>query len=334
MNEERPVFTWLSVEPSTGPDGTFMDFLAEPGLPAMPLNSAGGAIHFSDNNRVLKRPHEPIAWVVHLGPTGNDGLKYVGGPNQSFARIDQELPDAMHGPFVMYGPGYHLDMMSFRHIVDDLRADYYKAQYMKEKNATGPIKGVRVSCGGDLLISHRPQFEQVNLDSSFFDLDRTINLPVGDKIGIPLEARMIPEALPWRNRHHLGDWAKRYAQNEFAQRLNPAQWWPLTGSIVIARKDKKLLHCAHVDALSEYCAREGYSIAQLRNLPAGPHSHLPDDALVPIEYLRSLMNQNYQASSQQLLSRASEQGFKDFNLDFMRNGGIEKYGYVTSPYII
>jgi len=100
----------------------------------------------------------------------------------------------------------------------------------------------------------------------------------------------------------------------------------ITGSIMIIRRDLKPLHCAHIDALREYCLRESFTAAQLSNLPGGPHS--PNQGLTPfIDIVQ-------QASSQQLLSRASKQGFSDFFLDFMRNGGHAKYGYITSPYIV
>jgi hypothetical protein len=106
--------------------------------------------------------------------------------------------------------------------------------------------------------------------------------------------------------------------------LNPAQWRDVTGSIAIVRRDLKPLHCAHVDALYEYCSRNGFSQAQLNHLPVAHDANGVD--------LTPFMDLHYQASSQQLLNNASKEDFEEFFDHFMQTVGAEKYGNIASPY--
>lgn len=323
-----PVFVWLRMKNCNEPDqACIMNFDTVPFPPRSQVHGSPQSIGDNDENRVLQRPHELISLVGFLAADANGEIRFAGRPTGSVGSIDPELVGGYKGPLLFCGMRYHLDMISFRHIVDDLRSYWYDARIEAERQIPGPIKGVRVNCLGDTVISKRPIYEPINtLHNTFFDTDRIFKIPLGENIGIPLEVHLIEPAVPWRNRRLDGDTIIPFSLNFDARILNPAQWRMITGSIMIIRKDLKPLHCAHIDALREYCLRESFSAAQLSDLPGGPPG--------PGEDLTPRIDIVHQASSQQLLSRASKQGFPDFFLDFMRNGGHATYGYITSPYIV
>lgn len=249
----------------------------------------------------------------------NGETRFAGKPTGSVGSIDPELLDGYNGPLLSCGLRSHLDMISFRHIVDHLRSYWYDARIVAERQISGPIKDVRANCLDDTIIIKRPGYEPSNTaHDTFFHTHRPSKIPVGEKIGIPLEVQLIEYAVPWRNCRLDGDTTIEYSLNFEARTLNLAQWQILTGSIMIIRKDFKPLHCAHVDALREYCLRESFSAAQLFDLTGGPHD--------PGEDLTSLVDINHQASSQQLLARASKDGFGSFFAHFMQSGGTTKYG--------
>ncbi|KAI4953460.1 hypothetical protein J4E91_002307 [Alternaria rosae] len=252
------------------------------------------------------------------------------------AGLPLDQPIVQYGPFVVTSRDEVMQaMMDYQshsngferanNWESEIGKSMYDARIVAERQIPGPIKGVRANCLGDTIISKRPGYEPSNTaHDTFFHTHSPFKIPVGEKIGVPLEVQLIEYAVPWRHRRLDGDTTIKYSLKFDARTLNPAQWQILTGSIMIIRKDFKPLHCAHVDALREYYLRESISAAQLFDLPGEPHD--------PGEDLTPLIDINHQASSQQLLARVSKDGFESFFAHFMKGGGTTKYGAVASLY--
>jgi len=322
---EGPIFLWLRIDHCTTPGHAYtIGFETVPFPP--PSHGYGSPQVILDivENRILKRPHERIGMLGFLAPNANGQVRLTGRPSTSLRTIDPELFDGYRGPLLFCGRRFHLDTMSFRHVIDDLRTNWYDAKINAEKNMSGPIEGVRVNCYGDTVVSKRPQYEKTNVDNTFFATQRPFKIPVGEKIDIPLEVQQMKVAVSWRRRHVDGNGYLKHSHNKDAQILNPAQWTVRTGSIMIVRKDLKPLHRAHVEALRDYCQRVGWGSAQLYHLLGGPYG--PDEDLTPS------LDINYQASSVQLLNDASKEDFEAYFAYFMQTVGTAKYGHVPSPY--
>jgi hypothetical protein len=115
-----------------------------------------------------------------------------------------------------------------------------------------------------------------------------------------------------------------YELNPALQFMNPALWIMLTGSVVIAREDRKPLHIAHSEALVKYCGSLGYTWETLHEVGPGD----------PKRDLRPESDITHQASSVQLLSHASKTGYLEYFAAYMNAGGRMKHGDIGSPYDI
>jgi hypothetical protein len=178
------------------------------------------------------------------------------------------------------------------------------------------MQGVRLNCMGDTDVSDRPLYEAAPASENFFEQTSPLNIPVSRVIGIPLLAHGYREMLPWKGRKLAGDELLTYATNPHFSVLNPRQWRYITGSVLIAREDRKALHLAHIDALMEFCLLLG----EIRDI-----NFSESDS-------SSQQDAQYEACNQKLLNRASKEGFERFFKLFMDRVSREKYGEVASPY--
>lgn len=107
---------------------------------------------------------------------------------------------------------------------------------------------MRLNCDGDRHIS-REALEAVWEPASTISTKSDIATPVVDQVALPLIVREVPTSIMWRDRTTV---ARR--NNLEAPMLNPPTQHGDTGSLVVVRKDSKLLHPCHVLALSGYAA--------------------------------------------------------------------------------
>lgn len=258
-NEDKPYFVWLKMELISRDDEAATTTIKNCFPSTMLLREANESRRpeaidrtkdKSAYNPVLKRAHERIEITSFLRPDQNGAMELDGQLNTSMQHIDPELVGAICGPRLYHGVLTHLDTMSFRHIVDELRAEYYDLVIEREESLPGDTQGVRVNCEGDTQISERPAYEALHVNKDeFSSRAHTLDIPVSTKIQIPLQVHKLPPALPWRNRSPAGHPALTYALNVKFLRLNPANWPAQTGSLVVVGQDAKPLHPVHVQTL-------------------------------------------------------------------------------------
>jgi hypothetical protein len=174
-----------------------------------------------------------------------------------------------------------------------------------------------------MMICECPRLEATEIDNTFFSTIQPLSLPVSERIGIPMLVQKALSPSLWRDRHIENNPVETYSLNIAWPILNPAQWNAMTGSIIVARRDRKPLEVAHVDALLVYCEANGhdYETRYKAEVDDMARDYLP------------IIEANHQASSQQFLSRASEEVFRDYYWRYMDVvGGRNKYGDVPSPY--
>ena len=205
-------------------------------------------------------------------------------PNKSVAAVTATQPGEYHewrGPIVTYarlGQGIEpsackdFDMVDFRHVTDYFLSYAYKPP--KPKANVERVKGVRINCLGDVKMLKRPQFEAVEIpttDAIFTEHDTS---DIADKIGIPILTRRCPPDPKWVNSKHAMFAHKTPTTNQDATFLHqccdpgaefdlsigslgwgwcPMRWQSDVGSVVVVRKDKKLLLPMHMEALARYC---------------------------------------------------------------------------------
>jgi hypothetical protein len=163
-----------------------------------------------------------------------------------------------------------------------------------------------------MMICERPRLEATEIDNRFFSTIQPLSLPVSERIGISMLVQKALSPSLWRDRHIENNPVETYSLNIAWPVLNPAQWNAMTGSIIVARRDRKPLEVAHVDALLVYCEANGYDYETRYKAEV-------DD--MARDYL-PIIEDNHQASSQQLLSRASGEVFRDYCWTYMDVVGV------------
>ncbi|KAG9188476.1 hypothetical protein G6011_02399 [Alternaria panax] len=201
----------------------FEDKLAELNDPPLVFD------RWKDQNSVLKRPQQRICSHGTLGEKSG-ALMFVGKHNKSLAKIDAELPEAMKGPHLYHGWIADLDMISFQHIVDEMRAQ------------TG-IGGVHMNCRCDIHISERPDFESCSFedDDDFVPSQALIEMPTAEKLGLPLLIHVLEPGLPRRDRRMIANNPDTKFTEEYNcsfHSINPALWNAMASPLVVARKDQ------------------------------------------------------------------------------------------------
>jgi hypothetical protein len=149
-------------------------------------------------NPVLERSHEDIELCARLALDEPGKRKLSGEVTASVGSIDWELMKIYRGPLLFYGDKIHLDMMSFRHIIDEMRDEYHYNYMNAEAEIPGSIDGVRVNCAGDCDITGRPEYEVMKHTNEVFTIGSKFSIPVADKIGLPLHVYPIYPAITWR----------------------------------------------------------------------------------------------------------------------------------------
>ena len=289
-------------------------------LPPDQASQLGSVSHFQQNE-VLKRSHRPIKMMGCLQPDPLVGGKPVlsGMPNPSVAAISAELLDGFKGPLLFTGRCADLDTMDFRHIVDHLHAEYDWAVREREAQDEGYIVAVRVNCLGDIMVLDRPLYEPCKVADNFFHPEEKHLIPVTAKLGLPLVTHSVPAALTWKNRT-TGPKGLHYHMNMGFSGLNPDDWKILMGTVQIARKDKKPLHVAHVEALIGYLILIGGG-----GLEAEMDKTVEGDAMPGLDAA-------YREKSQLVMARACKVHFVEYLEKWMEKIGRPRYGNVGSPY--
>ncbi|KAI4921045.1 hypothetical protein J4E85_009160 [Alternaria conjuncta] len=232
--------------------------------------------------------------------------------------IAPELLGCCKGNILFIGHRAHLDMTSFRHIIDMMYMEYDKSLRQLGDKRKGYIPGVRINCIGDQLISDRPSLETCKVTDGFYEKDESLLMWIASKLGIDLFARTLPPALPWRNRSG-GYKGLNHAWNFGFAQLNPSEWSASLGSLCVARKDKKPLFVTHIAALMAYL----YSIG------SGQVQRILDSK-EPWN-LASKFDEAFEMHNDVLLEKASRVGFERFWTKWMEEEGRWKYGDVPSP---
>ena len=314
-----PEWVWVRMTSESGDEGFALQYYLMPDDQIKGLVSCGN----SSYNCILKRSHDIIHMLgcLEACPALPDQLCLTGVPNQSMGNIAPELLQCCKGNILFIGHRAHLDMTSFRHIVDMMFMEYDKSLRQLGDKRKGYIPGVRINCIGDRLVSDRPTLEACKVADSFYKKDENLLMWIASKLGTDLFARTIPPSLPWRNRsggykglHHAWDFG-------FAQ-LNPSEWSASLGSVYVARKDKMPLLVAHIAALMAYL----YSIGsgQVREVL---------DSKEPWT-LAPKFDAAFEMHNDLLLQTASKQSFERFWTKWMEEEGRQKYGDVSSPYAV
>ncbi|KAF2252888.1 hypothetical protein BU26DRAFT_211098 [Trematosphaeria pertusa] len=260
------------------------------------------------DNRTLNRR---VPTIFQIGCIGRDG-KVMGAPNCSVKKVDEELARLIQGSLIFCAGDRHLDMTDFRNIVDHLRWSYYIQFDINGIVEAPTVEGVKVSCYGDSVFCHRPAYEPFEVSvKDLEDSTPLMTVPVTDVIGIPMAVAPSPLALPWRGRHSIH--YDHAAHNLRFSLLNPNFIGGCVGTPVLARKDRKPLHVAHVHALVGYCQMVG---ARLHT------ETVPQNAAV------------YKTRAQHLLTHASRDDFAEFYRQWLGKEQNRQYRGVLSPYEI
>jgi hypothetical protein len=249
------------------------------------------------------------------------------GINKSLAAIDKELCQSTIGPlegsYFFHGQLSHLDTMDFRHIIDWLRTDHYHVTIEHQRLVQNKdVRGVRINCRGDMKISDRPAFEAAHVPDSLFDIqDDPLCIAIAEKVGLPLVMRTLSYALPWRGRHIDTTGFFTQAHNLLFHEMNPTLWLMETGSILVARKDRKPLLPAHIEVLHLYCRWLGKVYGE----------PMPTENGDPERDVRPELDPKYQKQAEYMVGRASKEEFLKYWETHVKVHAGE-YGDIASPY--
>jgi hypothetical protein len=316
---KKPQFIWLqSIVDSSNGNALTVGFDKVPMKTGYNLSS----LDQLDINPVLGRPHARIGLVGQTA-LNSDGLpKFAGKPNAGARKVDEDLSESFRGPLIFHGWAKHLNTMSMRHIVDWMRMEHIQEVLKAEQHLITGIDGVRLNCYGDIAMCKRPVFEAFKIPDNCMQYKSPVEIPVGKKLGFPLHVVQIKgsTSLPWQGRHLDGDKTFTHRLNTSFMALSPGQWQIDVATVLIGREDNKLLHPAHVEALSLYCKL----LSKAKDIKAATTGDKGRD-------LSPELDVQFQACSKRLLEKASKDDFQTFFASFMADEG-QKYGKVPSPY--
>jgi hypothetical protein len=274
-------------------------------------------------NEVLQRTHESFNGLGCTPPAEETGgaIDFIGPPNKPLMKVDREFHNGFGRPFFYYSSKQHLDTMSFRHIVGALfisRGHSWRA-HANANLAPGQVPAVLVNCFGDKQVFKRARTEAFRVPADFYECKFIRSIPVAKKIGIPMVFYPIAHEAAWHGRTH-GNFP--YDMNPQLTLISPLNWECTWGTVSVARKDKKPLHTAHLEALMNYCWELDHSqIYDFSDLPRGTYWTEP---------IQDRCNKHHQA----LIKKASKEDFKAFWDDWWLGPGRDQYGWVDSPYDI
>jgi hypothetical protein len=272
------------------------------------------------DNAVLKRSHELIyvRGCMNQDPTDENFIP-SGEPNRSAAAINPELLNSTDGPLLFFGRCADLNTMDFRHIVDFILVMHDQGTRVAEAEAAfnDATQGVRINSVGDVLLLGTPPYEPHGIADEYFEIGECHLIPVAEKLGLSLVTYPVPQSLSWKGRPAgaRGD----YATNVGFANLNSRKWNVPIGSVLVARKNKKPLHVAHVEALIEYLGLiGGAEIAAL--------------AMERRESADTDMEPMLKRKSELMIERASKKQFEKYWVEWMEKIGRARHGNVVSPY--
>jgi hypothetical protein len=243
-NEKKPRSVWIRItrdlegnEPPKEGSVYSVHFenlnLPPPGSLSVATRGELQQIYRKTYNRTLKRSHDTIAFYGFLRRDEHGDETIAGKQNTSLQYIDAELVATMRGCMVYHGTEGHLEMLSFRHIIDELRMGFYIVVSQQEKQKLRHIRGGRVDCLGDVRIGEQPAYESARVGTDFFDMERIFTVPAAAQIGPPLEIHMYGEPILLRDRHFSEAYTDLLTVP--AMKLNPALWRTMTGSLLVIR---------------------------------------------------------------------------------------------------
>jgi hypothetical protein len=160
-------------------------------------------------------------------PLVSEDMTWAGKENKGLLKVDQELSEWIHGPFIAMGHNgsillngpdskaavpwqeqvYDLEPIDFRHVVDRMRGEHYRSGRefrVYEEGSQEKVKGVRMNCTGDVLTCMRKMTESVDVAKSMCTEESDVYSSIVEKVGIPLVVRKIPHAMCWRGRREGG----------------------------------------------------------------------------------------------------------------------------------
>jgi hypothetical protein len=238
----------------------------------------------------------------------------TGPPNKSMAKIDVELVVTWKGAMIFYGKLRHLDTTDFHHIVDGLRMEHRK--YPQDPGLQN-VNGVRINFAGVVEIC-REATEPCKVNQDFITAVQRQSLPIGDKVGIPLVYGNIEYALAWRDRKTRGHGGpQQYAINTMLMVMDPKLFIRGSSTVLVAWKDARPLHPAHIEALYGYV--DGLALKHSVPWLSGDMSLEEGTAL-------------FAKREEILLGNASEAGFRQYWRLCWKGNRRLRFSGAASPY--
>jgi hypothetical protein len=177
-------------------------------------------------NMVLRRQlNRCISIAGRAWPLASENMDHAGKENKSLLKIDKELSQWIHGPFIAMGCNgpflpngtpnkvpwhdqvYDLEPIDLRHIIDRMRGEYWRSGRefkIYEDGSEEKVQGVRLNCLGDINICRQLPYRPVDVAKSLCSEETDLIAPLADKLGVPLVLRKVPHTLAWRGRHDHG----------------------------------------------------------------------------------------------------------------------------------
>ncbi|KAF2706629.1 hypothetical protein K504DRAFT_459028 [Pleomassaria siparia CBS 279.74] len=284
--KSKPEFIWLLSKWSSsyGDNDYDVDYQSPQIRPLLGSDSLLKHLTIQHDKRLDKQLSDTI-FITYRDTFLVDGSR----PSRSIASITATQPGEYHdwrGPIVAYGKKglgidplacRDLDMNDFRHITDHFLSYAYVPPPDTSQASTERVKGVRINCVGDVKLFKKPHFEEVEVagTDSIFSMHDTSD--IADRIELPILTRRCPPDPKWVNTkggvfgyespfnnqdatflHQCCDPRAEFDINTGSLGWGwcPMKWQNGAGSVIVVRKDKKLLLPMHMEALARYCRYE------------------------------------------------------------------------------
>ena len=271
--EKPPQWVWIELESKDGSQHAIL----EHHLKASSYSANKVQYISMQHNKSRKRALQDTLTIIYCDKAVQEAL----GPNRSIQALGNGAPASpWYGPIIVVkklgletDPAIYGDMelTAYRDVLDSLIHDVFPTKIavserdskIQSLHSGGTVRGVRVSCQGDIRVFGANKYIPVNV--SIFDPVFVAEKPGSSELlGVPVRVRKIPPHPAWKYSGIVNISENQVVTRLFRQMdpehddfgLAPMRWDLPVGSVLVVRDNGKDITPQQVEALCYYVGEQ------------------------------------------------------------------------------